>query len=405
MAAVRHKSVESFRMQMFPLSMSMIIFVLILRLAWVQVVHRQQFIASAENQHRLTKTLTPERGKIFDRHGKLLAFNLPSVTIVANADSIKDAHKIGARLASITGNRADEMIAKLRAGDGWIELAHKQPMEVKSKLQMLKLDYVGFRDDLQRRYPQGAIGAQVIGFARSDNSGGYGVELKWDSLLRGKPGVAIMQKTGRARLFSSPHHPIRRAVNGADLVLTIDERYQRIAQEELYKAVDEHNARGGSVVIMDPKSGEILAMASAPGFNPNSYADYSDASWKLAAITDQFEPGSTFKLVSLAAMLDTGFKTETDKVFCENGAWHVMGETIEDTKRYANLSVRDVLVYSSNIGMAKLGREFDRQNMYAYAEKFGFGQVSGIELDGEISGVLKSIRDWTAFTPLVFAFG
>jgi cell division protein FtsI (penicillin-binding protein 3) len=390
---------------MFAVAMYFVFFILVIRLAFIQMITRGKYIALAENQHRLVMKLEPERGKIFDRNGSPLAFNVPAVTVVAQADSIKDPFTVGHRLASIIRESPSEIIAKLRSGKGWVEVAHGLPVEVKEKIERADLDYVGCREDLQRCYPKSETGSQVVGFTRSDNAGGYGLELSWDNLLRGKPGMAIMQKTGRSRIFASPHHSIRKAVNGADLVLTIDSRYQRIAQQELEQTVAQYGAKSGSVVIMNPATGEVLAICSAPTFDANAWSNYSDSAWKLNAITDQYEPGSTFKLVSMAAMLDTGFKTENDRVFCENGTWNVLGHTINDTKKYGWLSVRDAIVFSSNIGMAKMGREFDKRKLYTYAESFGFGKPSRIELEGEISGLLKPVSDWSAFTPLVFSFG
>ena len=256
-----------------------------------------------------------------------------------------------------------------------------------------------------RRYPKGSTAAQVIGFTRSDDVGGYGLEQTWNSKLAGKAGTAIMQRTGRARLFSHPHYPIRLPEHGDDLVLTIDHRYQRIAEQELQRTIDEYSALGGSVVMLQPTTGDILAICSSPGFDPNRYTEYSNREWKLDAITDQFEPGSTFKPAMLAAMLDGHYKSETDMVFCENGKWKVMGETIQDTKKYGDLSVRDVLVFSSNIGMAKMAMDFDHRIMHDYAKRFGFGQKTGVELSGEISGMLKHPKDWVPFSQLTFSYG
>ncbi|MBN1466113.1 PASTA domain-containing protein, partial [candidate division KSB1 bacterium] len=162
---------------------------------------------------------------------------------------------------------------------------------------------------------------------------------------------------------------------------------------------------GGSVVILDPASGELLAICSAPNYDPNRYGNYSDAAWKLTAITDQFEPGSTFKPAMLSAMFDAGYKAPEDMVFCELGVWNVMGETIRDTKKYGDLSARQALVYSSNIGMAKMAKGWDKRVMHDYAQRFGFGRKTGIELVGEISGTLKHPKDWMPFSQLTFSYG
>lgn len=396
---------KNIRYQVFTTLMLLVVAALMLRLLTVQVVHRQKFLVLAKDQHRIVRTLSPERGKIYDRHGSVLAFNVPAVTVVANVDSIVDPYKIAHQLSPIIGMSPTDIIKKIRSGRNWIELAKQQPPEVRDRIERFQYKYIGCRDELRRRYPKRFTASQVVGFTRSDGAGGYGLELAKEAELKGKPGTAVMQKTGRARLFSHPHFPIREARDGFDMVLTIDWRYQWIAEQELKRTIAEYNAKGGSVVIMEPSTGEVLAIASEPNFDPNEYDQYNDLAWKLKAITDQFEPGSTFKPAMMAAMLDANYVDEEELVFCENGTWNVMGETIGDTKPHGWLTARDVLVLSSNIGMAKLAKEFDEYKMHAYAHKFGFGRKTDIELPGEISGVLKEPQDWVPFSQLAFSFG
>ena len=401
----KRRSEKNPRLGCFTIVLTGFLLVLVIRLLSVQLFKRDQLVAEASSQHAKIVTLEPERGKIYDRHGSLLAFNIPAVSVVANADSITDIHAVAARLSPLIDASYETIVKKLRKGYGWVELAKKQPAALRDRVRKLDLEFVGCRDDLMRRYPKGSTAAQVIGFTRSDHVGGYGLEQTWNSKLAGKAGTAIMQRTGRARLFSHPHYPIRLPEHGDDLVLTIDHRYQRIAEQELQRTIDEYSALGGSVVMLQPTTGDILAICSSPGFDPNRYTEYSNREWKLDAITDQFEPGSTFKPAMLAAMLDGHYKSETDMVFCENGKWKVMGETIQDTKKYGDLSVRDVLVFSSNIGMAKMAMDFDHRIMHDYAKRFGFGQKTGVELSGEISGMLKHPKDWVPFSQLTFSYG
>ncbi|MBN1482059.1 PASTA domain-containing protein [candidate division KSB1 bacterium] len=401
----KRRSDKNPRLGCFAVLMSIFSLVLAVRLLSVHIFQRDKLVADAASQHARIVTLEPERGKIYDRHGSLLAFNVPAVSVVTNVDSIRDRHAVAARLSPIIGLSYESIIKKLRKGSGWVELAKKQPVNIRDRINQLNLDFVGCRDDLVRRYPKSKTAAQVVGFTRSDGAGGNGLELAWNEKLSGKPGTAIMQRTGRARLFSHPHYPIRLPDHGDDLVLTIDFRYQRIAEQELQRTIEEYNAIGGSVVMMEPSSGDILAIFSSPSYDPNHYGDYSKGTWRLAAITDQFEPGSTFKPAMLAAMLDAGYKKETDIVHCENGTWNIMGETIRDTKKYGDLTVRDVLVLSSNIGMAKMAMDFDNRIMHQYALDFGFGSKSGIELLGEISGMLKHPKEWVPFSQLTFSYG
>jgi len=399
------KKKKSVRYNTFNVLLTILCCGIMLRLFDIQVLHRNRHLEKAKSTDLKVFTLEPERGKIYDRNGSLLAFNVPGVTVVANVDSITDIHAVAARLSPILETSYEDLVNKIRGKKGWVELAKKKDPEIKYRIENMNLQAVGFRQDLRRRYPKGKVAGQVVGFTRSDGTGGYGLEMTKDAVLLGKPGIAIMQPTGRARLFSHPHYPIRHAVHGDHLVLTLDYRYQRIAQQELQRTIAEYRAKGGSVVIMDPLNGDVLAVCSEPGFDPNDFQHYDDRAWKLAAITDQFEPGSTFKPAMLAAMIDDGYITPEHRVFCENGRWEVMGEVISDTKEYGELSAREVLIYSSNIGMAKLAKDFSKTTMYDYAARFGFGSKSGIELLGEISGTLKKPRDWVRFSQLVFAFG
>ncbi len=401
----KRRSEKNARLGCFTLLMSAFVFVLAIRLVSVHIIQRDKFVAEASSQNPEVLTLESERGKIYDRNGSLFAFNIPAINVVVNTEKVRDVHATAARLSPIINVPYDIIVKKIRKRSGWVEIAKKQPVEIEDRIAKLNMDYLGCREDLRRSYPKGRIGAQVVGFTRSDGVGGYGMELAWDDKLAGKPGMAIMQRTGRSRLFSHPHYPIRQPDHGDDVVLTLDYRYQRIAEEELQKTVEQYNALGGSVVIMEPVSGEILAICSSPTFDPNHYGDYGNSAWKLAAITDQFEPGSTFKPAMMAAMIDAGYAVETDQVFCENGTWNIMGEKIQDTQKYGMLTMRDVLVKSSNIGMAKKAMDFDKRIMHDYARRFGFGQKSGIELYGEISGTLKHPRDWVPFSQLTFSYG
>ncbi|MDZ7371596.1 MAG: hypothetical protein ONB12_10550, partial [candidate division KSB1 bacterium] len=179
---------------------------LILRLAWVQLIARGRYLSLAENQHHLIVQLPAERGRILDRNGVPLAVNLPVVTVVANADSIRDVFRFAHRLAALTHQPADEIIAKLRGSKGWVEVARNLPLEVKERIEQADLDFVGCREELQRSYPKGRAGAHVVGFTRNDGVGAYGMELSCETLLRGRRGKAVLLKTGRARVFTSPFH-------------------------------------------------------------------------------------------------------------------------------------------------------------------------------------------------------
>jgi len=380
--------------------------VVALRLIQVQIFLREKYAVIAERQFKYELALAPERGGIFDRRLRPIAMNVPTYTIIANPKRIKDVGHTAAVLAKHLNLSAGQIAAQLRGKGSFVYITRRASRLAGLTIKTLSLPGIECRLEMSRQYPKGMIGCHLVGYTDIDGKGLSGVELAYDNVLQGVPGKVILQQTADGRKkFRHSDYPEQQAENGDHVVLTIDYAIQSIAQRELRRTLQECSADTGAVIIMNPNSGEVVAMAVEPSFDPNAPAKYAPSTWRLRAITDLFEPGSTFKLVTMAAVLNEKLRKPTDRVFCENGAYRVMRETIHDVHPYGTLSLRDVLIKSSNIGMAKTAQGIDKRIIYRYARDFGFGSRTGIELRGEEDGILNPLERWSGFTPLAMSYG
>ncbi len=395
------------RLQLFYRIALAIVVILGIRLVQVQIIHREKFSLLADQQYKQEVKLDPVRGAIFDRRMRPLAMNVPSVSIVAYPRRISNPSATAQKLSRVLDIPASSLQAKLRRDKSFVYLVRRESRRTGLEVEALGLKGIGIVKEYARQYPMGEVGSQILGFMDADGHGLSGVEKRYEQNLFGVPGYAVRQKTatGNQYTFNHPDYPMQEAEPGDHIVLTIDYAYQNIAHRELRRTIQETNSDSGVVIIMNPKTGEVLAMASEPGFNPNAYGKYSPSSYRLRAITDQFEAGSTFKLVTMAGLLDEGVYKPTDMIFCENGEWTVAGETIHDVHPYGMLTIHDVIVKSSNIGMAKSIQRQDKSIVYRYARNFGFGSKTGLEMDGEVNGQLRDMARWSGYTPYAMSFG
>jgi len=403
MAKKRNDITTQFRI--FSWMVHIFLIILVLRLVQIQVLDRSRYVRLSHSQKPVYRDVQPQRGRIFDRNLEILAFNVPAVKIVANTDSIESPWTVAHRVAPVVSLDADLLYKKLTRGKGWIELTKAIPQELGERVKDLNLDFVSPRATTQRYYPKERTACQVVGFTRVDGHGGNGVELHQDSLLLGRKGMAVYQKTGRSRLLPHPRQAGIQAENGADIVLSLHSAYQKIVEEELAATVYGADAHSGIAVVMEPSTGDILAISSVPLYDPNNFTEYNQSTFKLRAITDQFEPGSTFKVASMAAMLEAGHVDTSQVIFCENGSYKAWDRIIRDTKPHADLTVHDIIVYSSNIGMAKLAKDFSQETLYTYLKKFGFGEKCDIGLPGETGGILRDAENWYPIDNMSIAYG
>ena len=404
MVAKNHR-IDTKRLTAFYVAAFLFMLILVARLIQIQIVQREKFSMLADVQYKCEVKLPPERGKIFDRNLNKLATNVPAFSVIAHPSQIKEPETAARQIADVLKTRFYLISQKLQTNSDFVYLARQVSKSTSERIEELGISGITCQLEMGRKYPKNETGAQLLGFTDIDGEGLSGIELSCESILRGRPGKAILQRTGRQKLFRRTEYPIIPPENGLDLVLTIDYAIQSIVERELRKIIVESNADKGSVVVMNPQTGEVIAIASEPNFDPNNPGKYHPSTWRLQAITDQFEPGSTFKLVLFSAVMNEQLRKPEDLVFCENGKYNIMGETIHDNSPHAWLSLRDVLVKSSNIGMAKTALEVNKSILYQYARDFGFGKKSEIELKGEVNGVLKPVIEWSGYTPVAMAIG
>ncbi|MCG8604647.1 transpeptidase family protein, partial [bacterium] len=293
---------------------------------------------------------------------------------------------------------------EILGSNGFVLLRRQVEPERALVIKNMAIPGVTVDESSERSYPFGEKSAPVLGFLDVDGKGISGLELEYNDFLSCPDGKNIIQRDAKGRTLWATLHA-GEAKSGHHIILTIDDVIQTIVEEELADAVAKNQAKGGTVVATNPQTGEILAMASFPGFDANNPNGHPEAARKIRSITDIYEPGSTFKIVTLAAMLADSTKKLDDIIFCENGAYKLYDETIHDTKKHAWLSLENVFVLSSNIGSSKIARDLGADTVYLFARNFGFGNQTGIGLPGEVSGILKNPRHWSKFSTAAISFG
>ena len=372
------------------------LFLCILRLFYIQIFKSNYLAEIANKQHNLFAELEPFRGVIYDANFKPQTLNLPADSLYASPNMMTDRDKEAAisQLSGILNFSKDYLRGRLYRKKSFIWLARKISPQQSEAIKKLKIKSLGFLRESKRSYPNAYLASQVIGFAGVDNRGLEGVELYLDKYLRGEPGWGIFLRDARQKKLDIAQKMVL-PKDGMDIVLTIDQVVQYIAERELDKAYKAHNAKGASIVVMDPHTGRILALASRPTYNLNDYSNVSKDQTRNRAICDLFEPGSVFKIVTASAALEEKRLTEEDKIFCENGTYRVANHTLHDHTSHGWLTFREVIEESSNIGTTKIAQMLGPEIVYKYVRLFGFGSKLGIDLQGEISGMIKEPRFWS----------
>lgn len=381
-------------------------FVAVASRAWYLQIHcRDQWLKRAENQHQKVIPLTPQRGAIYDRNGEELALSIEVDSIYVNPYQVKDVAVTARRLAPLIGMREKAVRAKLGSKKRFVWLKRQVSPVESRRVRDLKLPGVHFIKEHKRYYPNGSLGAQVIGFTGLDPHGLEGLELAYDSVVLGEGGYLVIERDNLGRGIAGDEGAVNGASNGGSLYLTLDKNIQYIAEKELAAAVGALQAKAGTVVVLDPRTGAVLAMASQPDFNPNAFNRYGPRNYRNRAIADAFEPGSTLKTFLLAAAIEQGVIGPKDRVYCEKGRYKVGGKEIHDHHPYGWLTVGEVLKYSSNIGAAKIGKALERERFYRALRDFGFGRRTGIGLPGEAAGRLRPPEDWFEVDLAAISFG
>jgi cell division protein FtsI (penicillin-binding protein 3) len=362
------------------------------RVAYLQLFCHSEYLARASRQQRRVIEITPKRGAIYDRNMQPLAMSMPVQSAFAVPSEVKDAAMASQLLSGVLAIPQDVIRQKLEGGGTFVWIQRKLPPEKAEAVRSLNLRGIYFQEENQRYYPKRDLAAHVVGFVDVDEKGLGGIEHEYDNTIRGQGQKIVVMSDAKQRWFDGGEAQRDR---GASVVLTLDEKVQYIAERELAAAIDQTHAVAGTVIVQDPNTGALLALANWPKFNPNAAADAPAEARMNRAISAMYEPGSTFKLVTLAAALDQNL-TRPDEVFdCENGSLVVGGRRIHDHKAYGMLTVSEILANSSDVGAMKIALRLGAPKFHDYIRAFGFGTFTGVDLPGESRGLLERLQHWS----------
>jgi cell division protein FtsI/penicillin-binding protein 2 len=366
--------------------------VICVRLVWLQVVDYGDFAQRAARQQQRSIEVAPVRGNIYDRNGNELAMTVSVDSVFAVPSEIPDIHHASVMLGRAVNGDAQEIETRMRASHAFAWIARKVDSAAGARVRALNLKGIYFQREPKRFYPKGELAAQVLGYVGVDDEGLGGVERQFDSKLTGKPGKMLISMDNKRRWFGRVE---KSPDPGENVVLTLDEKIQYIAERELTRAIAETHAIAGTIIVQNPRTGEILALANWPGFNPNAFNSADPNARKNRAVSDIYEPGSTFKVVTLAAGLEERVTNPDEVVDCQMGSIVVNGHLIHDHKPYGALTVTQILENSSDVGAIKIALRLGDERFDRYIRAFGFGSQTGIELPGETRGLTKPASRWS----------
>jgi len=362
------------------------------RLVCLQVVAYGDYTQRAAKQQQRSIEVSPVRGNIYDRRGNELAMTVQVDSVFAVPSEIPDIHSDAVILGRVLKTDPAEIEDRMRASHAFAWVARKVDNATSTRIHALNLKGIYFQKESKRFYPKGELAAQVLGYVGLDDKGLGGIENEFESKLTGKPGKMLITMDNKRRWLGRVE---KNPEPGENVVLTIDEKIQYIAERALAQAMEETHAEAGTVIVQDPHTGEVLALANSPTFNPNIFNKVNPQSLKNRAVSDIYEPGSTFKVVTLAAALEEKITNPDEVIDCQMGSIVVNGLRIHDHKAYGGLTVTQVLEKSSDVGAIKLALRLGEERFDRYIRNFGFGAQTKIELPGETRGMTKPVGRWS----------
>ncbi len=362
------------------------------RLAYLQLFRYSEYYSRAQHQQRLIVDVGASRAEIFDRNMNPLAMSVPVDSGFAVPSEIADPDMVARLLGKVLDTPADEIAARIASSHSFAWIARKIPPEKVERIEAMNLRGIYFQREGGRFYPKRELAAHVLGYVDIDEKGLGGIEYSLDDSIRTKPGKMLILADAHRRWYDSTD---KTPDTGTSVVLTLDEKIQYIAEKELAQAIQDTRAKAGTVIVENPNSGELLAVANWPTFNPNAAKDSPAESRVDRAASSLYEPGSVFKIVTLSAAIDQGVTNPNEVVDCQNGAIYIDGHRIRDHKAYGLLTVSQILQYSSDVGAIKVGLRLGAPKFYDYIRAFGFGQLTGVDLPGESRGKLRRLENWT----------
>jgi len=378
---------------------------ILVRLVQLQIVRHETYAQSAQKKQQVTRSVPAPRGIIYDSHMDELAYNVSVPTVLATPKNIADKVKAARDLAAILDLDPDKLRKQLSdpARKEYLRIKRRIDPKAEADIKALGIEGVYFLDESTRVYPNRELASHILGFVNWNGDGSEGIELQYDRELKGEDGLFSFDIDARRKPFRVNEE--KPPVQGRSLVLSIDKFIQGIVEDELAAAVKNAKAKAGTAIVMEADTGRILALSNYPAFNVNKYTKYDADLWRNRAVTDMFEPGSTFKVVVATAALEAGLTRPDDMIDCNNGFIILAGHTFRDHEKFGKLTFNEVLEHSSNVGAVKLGLRLGQQGLHKALKQFGFGSRTGIDLPGEIVGLVRDWEDWSGLSIGAISFG
>ncbi len=371
----------------------------------LQVINRDKAFRVAEKQHNSSYNLLPIRGSVFDRNKRVLATNQNTKSIYINPKEIEDPKDFAQKIAKPLGVTYKKALSLALSKKSFVWAKRLAGEDMAENINSLELEGINFVEEPKRVYPNNQMLGQVLGFTNIDLKGIEGIEYFFDGALAGKPRKITTRRDARGKNILDIPVDIEQSTKGNDLVLTIDSQIQHIVDTELEKGVKEMEAKSAMALLMDPETGEVLAMSSYPFFDPNNFRKYAEINKRNLPVWYAFEPGSTLKIFLLAAALEEKIANENSKYDCENGRRKVGTKVIKDVHPYGVLTMAETLHYSSNICASKIGEKIGKEYLHDYLKDFGFGDKLGIDLPGESKGKIQNLGNWGPVELATISFG
>ena len=367
---------------------------LVSRAYYLQIVRHDFFYTKSLQQSRQAVEIRPERGEILDSRGNKLAISLESESVYVQPHKIVSKKKAARKLARILPFSSRKIYRKLASKKSFVWIERDVLPGQAEKIKKLHLKGVGFVKESRRFYPNRELAGQLLGFVGVDSRGLEGIEHRYDRYLQGKKNIVFLERDARRGILDPGDLGSVEGTRGKTVIVTIDRSIQHTVEQELARAVAGSGAKRGLAMVMDVESGAVLAMSQYPFFNPNSFTSSKPYIWRNRAVVDMIEPGSTFKVFTVAAALDQGVVTPDTCFDCEQGKYRIGGRTIHDTHKHGKLNVTEIVKLSSNIGCSKIAARLGKQGLYDFLRRCGFGSRTGIDFPGEKEGMLRDWHRW-----------
>jgi len=368
---------------------------IVARLYWLQILAADRFVALAQDQRQRVVVLPPQRGSMFDRTGAEMAISMDMKTVFANPRFIGDPVEASKAISPILKLNESEVTAKLSRRSGFVYIARKIDPKLADQVDALHLPGIDTVAESKRLYPSGALASHVMGFVGFDNAGLGGLEQKYDSMLRGTPGQILTERDPQGQPIPVGKNFVKPSAPGQDLILTLDRQVQFTAEVELAKAIKTYNAKGGSIIVMDPKTGDILALANLPTFDPNNVQASTPVDRRNKVFQDAYEPGSANKVITAAAAIENAVAKPSD-VFSVPDVFQLGSKLFRDSHPHptVNMSFSQIIQQSSNVGTIKIALGLGKQRLYDYLKAFGYGRSTDSGYPGEAGGILPKPEKW-----------